>query len=474
MQTFAPKQTPLQKPKAGRVRWSQARGSAPLENDGELEGSQRRRNGSAFDFAQIGIFAANFGRIQRKLTINKPGDEHEKQAELVAEQVMRATEGPQIQRAPSGGSGGLSEAPPMVTEVLGSAGRALDRSTSNFMGSRLGYDFSQVRIHTDARAAISAGAIGARAYTAGSHVVFGEGQFEPSSRAGRRLLAHELTHVVQQKAAAESGTLVQRDDTSREAPNAKSWTGAPAHCPSDFCTPLGSNLAANNRRASYWPPFKGIIGLVVDARVRPLWNDWAYGGSSSVRDLSKDFGADFTASPTTDRITKYLLGEITSALTASPPALSGGSAKLDIPTLIPTAVKAIDTPGDPHEMNFSLPRDIPGNIAGGIGKDQAANPIGANPSPQDDARIAKGDVTVADLGSKLMVVPNLRFTVKDTIDLCPGDCGSPREQKATVEMSRWEATGISGDVPFTVDFSPAITQLVPYNIPKPSASPKKP
>jgi hypothetical protein len=115
-------------------------------------------------------------------------------------------------------------------------------------------------------------------------------------------------------------------------------------------------------------------------------------------------------------------------------------------------------------MNFNVIGDIPGNIAGGIGKDQAANPIGAQPSPQNDARIVKGDVTVIDGGANLMVIPNLTYTVKDTVDLCPGDCGAAKEQTATIPMSQWEATGISGDVPFTVDF-PAL--VMPFMVPKP-------
>jgi len=95
-------------------------------------------------------------------------------------------------------SGGL-QAPP-VKEVLRSSGQPLDPATRGFMESRLGHDFSQVRIHADTRAAESASAINARAYTVGRDVVFGTGKFEPSTPHGRHLLAHELTHVVQQRA----------------------------------------------------------------------------------------------------------------------------------------------------------------------------------------------------------------------------------------------------------------------------------
>jgi hypothetical protein len=88
--------------------------------------------------------------------------------------------------------------PSIVHEVLSSPGQPLNAGTRAFMEPRFGYDFSQVRVHTDARAAESAQAVNALAYTVGRGVVFGEGQYAPETSGGRRLLAHELTHVVQQ------------------------------------------------------------------------------------------------------------------------------------------------------------------------------------------------------------------------------------------------------------------------------------
>ena len=111
---------------------------------------------------------------------------------------------PKVQmKAGSGVMGGL-EAPAIVHDVLRSPGQPLDASTRAFMEPRFGHDFSKVRIHTDAKAAESAKAVGARAYTAGSNVVFGAGEFAPGSRGGQRLLGHELTHVVQQSLLAIS------------------------------------------------------------------------------------------------------------------------------------------------------------------------------------------------------------------------------------------------------------------------------
>ncbi len=88
--------------------------------------------------------------------------------------------------------------PPIVYEVLRSPGRSLDPATRTFMHTRFGHDFSQVRVHTDARAAESTRVVNAVAYTVGRNVVLGAGQYAPTTVAGRRLLAHELTHVVQQ------------------------------------------------------------------------------------------------------------------------------------------------------------------------------------------------------------------------------------------------------------------------------------
>ena len=88
--------------------------------------------------------------------------------------------------------------PPVVREVLKSPGIPLDMATRAFMEPRFGHDFSKVRVHADDRAAESAQAVNALAYTAGSHVVFGAGGYRPESDGGKRLLAHELAHVVQQ------------------------------------------------------------------------------------------------------------------------------------------------------------------------------------------------------------------------------------------------------------------------------------
>ena len=91
-----------------------------------------------------------------------------------------------------------NDVPPIVNEVLSSSGEPLDAATRAYFEPRFGHDFSRVRVHTDEKAAESARLVNARAYTVGDNVVVGSGQYHPSSPSGRRLLAHELTHVVQQ------------------------------------------------------------------------------------------------------------------------------------------------------------------------------------------------------------------------------------------------------------------------------------
>jgi hypothetical protein len=90
------------------------------------------------------------------------------------------------------------EVPQIVHDVLRSPSQPLDAETRAFMEPRFGYNFSQVRVHTDARATESTGEVNALAYTVGRDVIFGAGNFKPHLHEGRRLLAHELTHVIQQ------------------------------------------------------------------------------------------------------------------------------------------------------------------------------------------------------------------------------------------------------------------------------------
>jgi hypothetical protein len=164
--------------------------------------------------------------LQRKLTVGAAGDQYEQEADRVADQVMRmpdpalarssidptltralslqpqcqgCEDEEELQRQPQDPqtetpSSGLD----LVAATLSESGQPLDANTRAFFEPRFGTDFSAVRIHNDTNAAASARAVNALAYTVGHNVVFNSGQYTPQSDSGKRLLAHELTHVVQQ------------------------------------------------------------------------------------------------------------------------------------------------------------------------------------------------------------------------------------------------------------------------------------
>src|SRR5262245_13269157 len=161
------------------------------------------------------------GAIQAKLTIGRPDDIYEQEADEVAERVMRSAAVPPIQRkcaacangvpcseceheerAQAKEAGGRVSRVPATAEAsiasLRGGGRPLPTSLRAFFEPRFRQDFGGVRVHTDGAAAATARSIQARAFTAIPDVVFAAGEYNPNTTEGRRLLAHELTHVVQQ------------------------------------------------------------------------------------------------------------------------------------------------------------------------------------------------------------------------------------------------------------------------------------
>lgn len=140
-----------------------------------------------------------------QLKVSDPADASEKAADAMADRVMGMPgDGPLVpapaknllQRKENGGPA-LPNVPRGIGEVVNAPGSSLDARTRSFMESRFGHDFSGVRIHDNARAAASARAIDAQAYTVGSNIVFDSGRYDTASESGKRLLAHELAHVVQ-------------------------------------------------------------------------------------------------------------------------------------------------------------------------------------------------------------------------------------------------------------------------------------
>lgn len=178
------------------------------------------------------------GALQAKLRIGAPGDIYEQEADRVAEQVMRMpdiqpqsvqrkcpkceeelqkAQGEQIiQKRGSLQTSELTPDQEANINTLRSGGEPLPESARAFFEPRFGHDFSDVRIHTGMFAAESARAVNARAYTVGQDVVFGVGQYAPETAEGKKLLAHELTHVVQQGEAKSYQIQKIADDNSIE------------------------------------------------------------------------------------------------------------------------------------------------------------------------------------------------------------------------------------------------------------------
>ena len=196
----------------------------------------------------------------RSLPVTAPGNPFEHEADRVAARIVGApapvgllqracacggTPGPDGECAAckarrlalerSAVEPGPAYAPPVVHEVLASAGRPLDPQTRGHFGPRLGIDLDGVRVHDDARAAESAAAVDAHAYTVGDDVVFAAGRYRPGDGEGRHLLAHELAHVAQ---ARRGGAPAVRRTPARKVSCAPGPLHVPAATPFDVADPV--------------------------------------------------------------------------------------------------------------------------------------------------------------------------------------------------------------------------------------------
>jgi uncharacterized protein DUF4157 len=175
-------------------------------------------------FGQIAVQPAPAATPQMKLRVSQPGDPLEREADQVADEVMRMPAAPVASSSASVGDASHASASESSTaDAVPSGGQPLDAPTRAFMEPRFGHDFGQVRVHTDEQAAAAASGFSARAYTVGSDIVFGAQEYAPNTHTGRHLLAHELTHVVQQGSDEAVAATIQRapqDDAPEAAPEA--------------------------------------------------------------------------------------------------------------------------------------------------------------------------------------------------------------------------------------------------------------
>jgi Domain of unknown function (DUF4157) len=216
----------------------------PLGNQAALRNLRPEFSLPGFDhLLALQNFAGNRAAIQHlqtKLSVNVPGDRLEHEADQVADRIVRmealpppppdpvsqartAPPGTRVQRKCSqcgteqseekkqvqrgATAAGPALAPASVHELLRSSGQPLDGASRSFMEPRFGHDFSEVRIHTGATADRAARDVSASAFTVGSNIAFAQGRYAPQSGDGRRLLAHELAHTIQQGQEGRRSTL---------------------------------------------------------------------------------------------------------------------------------------------------------------------------------------------------------------------------------------------------------------------------
>lgn len=217
------------------------------------------------------------GRLLRHGSI---GDVCEQEADRVAREVMslpgvrgqvtaQSSTPPVIQRHLSGSEGAKGgAAQPILQEVLASPGQPLDGATRAFFEPRFGHDFGNVRVHADERAAESARVVHASAYTVGRDIVFASGRYHQSTGEGRRLLAHELTHVVQQ------GSSGPREMLQRSGPSQSGNADEQTH------RSLSGGFDASHEIVISGEPFNLVS---IPAAVTPESPAWRY------RDSAQDY-----------------------------------------------------------------------------------------------------------------------------------------------------------------------------------------
>lgn len=394
--------------------------------------------------------------FQPRLSVGPADDIYERQADAVADQVIKMKDEeeqiqPKIsplkiqrkcakceeeekkmaQRKPV--SGQDHDAPAEVRQTINSGGKPLDTGTRSFMESRFGYDFDNVRIHADQVAARSADSINALAYTSGNDIVFNKSQYAPETENGKRLLAHELTHVVQQNSGKIQKKMIQR---------------------SDFCKPYAT--AAEAADAEWWLRniYMRMEGLeTFGTEVYNLYDSYLNrrpGDSLTPRVFSTD-KSYIHNSFQDDGYIKDDMDAVLDLVGARLHRIPGGPMRDGDTRLMSLSNFLSPSEMDNRPINFSNPLSVSGHIAGDIGSSDAGD---------DYRKITRANVEI----SKVVLLGNTgyhlvelfpHYEVFDTIDFCPGDPGSPLERfLATETMSRLEASGEAYDMPFKVIFYP--------------------
>jgi hypothetical protein len=245
MRSFSRTSSPAYRPASTRRR---KRGAANKSKSVENESPVTHQ------FENVKLFPHSSPPIQTKLSVNEPGDKYEQEADSVADKIIGTADNPQIQRKcascededkkvqrkpastgitpliqTEGGDGAVANRAlsNRIADTQGS-GSNLDNATGAFMADRFGVDFGSVKIHADNESAKINRELNARAFTTGNDIYFNEGEYNPGSGKGKRLLAHELTHVVQQNSSVKNNAIQREGEGDAKSAETKAAEDAAA------------------------------------------------------------------------------------------------------------------------------------------------------------------------------------------------------------------------------------------------------
>jgi len=193
-----------------------------ITEDLEMSSAHNASPGPIHDFSRIATQPSKHSNVQAGLEVSTAGDIYEREADLVADNVLREefpevrdrTREIQARRSPRASRGESSNDEDLAGRLYRSkgGGRSLSDEVQAFFEPRLMHDFSQVRVHTDVEAARMNRELGAQAFAHDRDIYFGVGRYSPQSPKGKRLLAHELTHVVQQQGPPRRSMVMRQFD----------------------------------------------------------------------------------------------------------------------------------------------------------------------------------------------------------------------------------------------------------------------
>jgi hypothetical protein len=411
------------------------------------------------------------GMLQAKLAIGSVNDPFEHEADRVADQVMHIpasslavtaasqqlsricaaceNEEKTLQRKLAGPHDAVT-ALDLVHDVLRSPGQPLDAATRAYFEPRFGHDFSQVRVHSGLEAEQSARVMNAHAYTVGHDIVFGADRFAPATREGRRLIAHELTHVVQQQ-NSHLQPFIQR-------------------VPANFCKPFSPREIDEGLDVE--------IGFAMDYFVHGDLRDFF---GDEVADLYDKYltSTEKNVTPTIfdDPKSRLVQSFINHDATNERQHKMAAIIEKTLPiALLAQRVRRSSDCGflpankwvDAHFLAYVPPEElnkgfsfggivptIPGIVAGGISSGPGS--IDSRTASFKQVLLRRSEVGGRTTGLRLRV--QFHFVVKDAIDFCPGNPGNALQQIITIPLSRLEASKLAFSVPFEVHYDGPVLEV---------------